>query len=216
MVKRNGMLTTLSVIAMTFAALGIASILFGVGVIVFKDKIESRLASDESKVAQIQKEMQAELTEKIEPWKPFTYGSLFLKAGVVVLLMLGGIKAYKMDENGRSLLVTAFIAGIIFEALSFYPILQIQQSTMEVTTKYQKRIMEAQQPPGTHLSPEAEAIFEGTMKAGLMLGLLVAFGWIALKVAFYTYGFYYMRKPQVVALYEGGSSPENFLDEVEE
>jgi len=216
MVERNGMLKTLSIIAIISGALGLFSILSGVAAIVFEDVIESAFIQNQGEIAKVQKEMQTELKEKLELWKPFTYGSLFLKAGVVSLLLFGGVKAYRMASDGRKLLLTAFVAGILFEALSLYPMFRVQQLTVEVTTKYQKRLMEAQQPPGAKMPVEAEAIFETAMKIGLLIGLLITVGWILLKLLFYAYGIYYMRKPEVVTLYEGEGSSEDFWEDTEE
>ena len=215
-VQRTGMLTTLCIIAILLGVLGFLTALWTGGAQIFRERIQKNQLKQLDnqphmplEFREAQKNMFLKINQVTKKWNIYILGSSVVKIGLCGLLFLGGVMAFLMKKGGRTLLITAFIAGLLFEGLSIIPNFLMQKEIMDVTSGFMGDIMK-NGPVGN--PPEAEAIGKLVMKAGIVIGMLITFGWIAMKAFFYGYGMYYLKKREVVQLYENTARKDDFGD----
>ncbi len=112
---------------------------------------------------------------------------------VATLLLTGGIQALRRVRPGRKILIVACLSAIVFELVrgSVQTVIQVQ--VLSVMMNFFEQMMEA--------SLEQAADFAEWLawfsRLAMMAGLLLAIGWILVKLVFYSVAVWYLRKPAV-------------------
>ena len=109
------------------------------------------------------------------------------------MLLTGGIQALRRVSPGRKLLVAACLAAIVFELVRGVVQTLIQVQVLSVTTRFFEQMMEASMEQAAELA-EWLAWFS---RLAMVVGLLLAIGWILIKLVFYSVAVWYLRKPAV-------------------
>jgi hypothetical protein len=201
---RPGGLTAVCIIAIVLGILG-----FGTGAI----SLASNLASNQIQKLQTKwgtagappgmRDVQAEMNAKtMAIVNRFRLVNLFIALSQLILtaaLVIGGIRALKLNEMGRKILCVACGLAILFEVTRAVPTVFMQLENMALMEDYIPRMMEAST-PGSQGAQVAEF---GRMMArfSMIMGWVVLFGWLFLKLAFFGSAFYYLRGPKTKALY---------------
>ncbi len=92
------------------------------------------------------------------------------------------------------------------------PTFLIQKETSVITAKYTQKQFEAGDNMKGANSEQAKAFMKLITKFTPVLTILITVGWAGLKVIYYVFGIYYLKKREVVALYDGFSPQDDFDD----
>ena len=117
-------------------------------------------------------------------------------------LLVGGIKALRMDPVGRKLLLAACSIAILFELgrAIFTVILQIE--VMTVMTASMSRMAEAAAPENMADAERFSSVLSMVMQGAMIAGLVLGLAFVLVKVVFYVIGALYLRRENVRQLYE--------------
>jgi hypothetical protein len=118
---------------------------------------------------------------------------------LAVALVAGGIRALRLKESGRKLLLLACALAILFEAARAVPTVLMQLENQALMEDYFPRLMEASAP-----GAQGEQIAEfGRVMArfSLIMGWVILFGWLFLKLAFFGSAVYYLTRSKTKSLY---------------
>lgn len=122
---------------------------------------------------------------------------------VAGMLLTGGIQALRRVRPGRKLLVAACLAAIVFELVrgSVQTLMQVQ--LLSVTAHFFEQMM------GASLEQAAELAewFVWFSRLAMVAGLVLAIGWILVKLVFYSIAVWYLRKPAVCQYLDNAGGP---------
>jgi hypothetical protein len=126
----------------------------------------------------------------------------FLLAGA---LLYGGVQALKLRERGRKMLWRACAVAIVFEFVRAVPHTLMQLENMALMEDYFPRLMEASA-PGTQ-GEQIAAFGKMMARFSIIMGWVFFFGWMFMKLAYYSVTLRYVAKPEIRAVYRPDSIP---------
>lgn len=192
-------LKAICIIALVLGAIGtLLSCLGFVGVAINQSSLGSfgLPAGDGARDGQAQ-EAQRDLQEGMaainRQFLPFTIAivSLHLVAGM--LLTIGGLLGLKSVPAGRSTLVLAFIAAIIYEVGQATLNLIVQTKTIPLAQRSVEQMLQGPGQPGV---PQGA----GQLMLVFMFVILgITLITVLVKIAFYAYSLYYLNRKDIVA-----------------
>jgi len=121
--------------------------------------------------------------------------SIFVASHAVLAgaLLTGAIQSLRRRAPGRKILIAACLSAIAFELIRGTVQAFIQVQVMSITTHFFQEMMEISM---DEAAEAAEWVAWGA-RAGMVIGVLFAAGWILAKVVFYGFAVWYLRKPSV-------------------
>jgi len=133
-------------------------------------------------------------------WLPVSATLAFGHIVIAVALIVGGALTLALKPGGRSLLMTTLGLGAVFELArtGFESYLAVQ--TQEVM---QRMTLAAGPDPGSGGSPPGMPDVGMFMAVGMGVSLAMAGCWGLLKIAFYLWSLFYLRKPGTRDLFAG-------------
>lgn len=203
-VQKPGWLTALCVICIVLGVLGLMNGILGLGATIFGKQLQQVMnpaASRQQMPADLQKLQQKLEDETAAIQEQFFLPSLIavvFKLAVSLLLVAGGLGSLRLTEQGRTLLILGCLIAILFELGA-----SVLQSVvyMETLTVYNQLINgfvdELQRQNGA----AAGQAFLWFMQLILYAGMVVFFIIQLVKVAFFTWGALYLRRPAIAALF---------------
>ncbi len=203
--QRPGGLTAICVLAIVLGALGLMTGCFGLLSQAFNQQIQTGLAGiqagDNKELGEIQNEMNAKVLTASAKYAWLNKLLAVVQFAVAGSLLAGGIMSLKLRPLGRKLLLSAFVAAIVFEGARLYPTMAVQREMAPIMAEYMPRMMKAQAPPGGQ-PPGMHEAMSGIMSAAMIVGMVISVGMVAVKAVFYVIGIVYLRKPSVAQLFK--------------
>ena len=202
--ERPGWLTAIVAIAIIMGVFGLLMGIGGLGSTLFWKQTQAvvRPAQNpnlnpalEKELDEFQQEMQA-VTDRYRV--PLVLTSLF-RMVVAGMLVYGGIQALSFNSRGRKVLLAAFAAGLVFEAVFrvLKSIIDIEiDAAMNVYFERLVSTVPQRGPPDVLLS-----IMRTAVVVGYAMQYVVTFA----KITFYVVGLVYLRRPLIAALFSNGS-----------
>jgi hypothetical protein len=118
---------------------------------------------------------------------------------VAAALVIGGTRTLRLNEKGRKILRAACAMAIAFEIARTVPAVLMQLENMALMEDYLPRVMEASVPGGQ--SQQVVEFAKMMTRFSLIMGWVILFGWLFMKLAFYGSSFYYLGRPKTKALF---------------
>jgi hypothetical protein len=202
--RRPGGLTAICVLAIVLGALGLIMGCFGAVSQAFAKQMQNSLAgiqgAGNAEVVELQKEMNAKMLETANKHAVLNKILVVVQLAVAGSLLAGGILSLQLRPFGRTLLLSAFIAAIVFELVRLFPTIEVQRATQAVMAEYMPKLMRAQAPQGNQPQGMDEAM-GGIMTMAGVVGMVFSLGMLAVKGVFYLVGIVYLCKSSVAALF---------------
>jgi hypothetical protein len=198
------MLQAICIIAIVLGAFGSFAVVGGVAGPFVNEAIQKMVTASMppgSPQAKQQAKQQRAAQAVADKWAPVNYALLAVLVVVVGCLIVGGVKAFRLQPSGHRLLLMAFLITIAFELMRLVPTISILVDTFDVMEQSMADSMKANS-GGRPMPPGAARMSKTIMKGTGYLSITFAVGWALLKVGFYGFGAYYLRKPHIRGLYE--------------
>ncbi len=202
--SRPGNLTCICVLAIVLGVGGLFTGFSGLMAQVFAPEIQRVFAGmpggANQPAADMQKELNAKLSAIGDRYKWVIIPLIGVKIIVESVLLAAAIMSLKLMPRGRSWLLGALVAAIVFEFIYVVPTILINRETQAVMSEMTPRMLGAQQ-GANGLPPGAKAIFSIVLSVITTATIVFAVVWLTTKVVFFVFGIRYLRKPEVVALF---------------
>lgn len=204
---RPSALTVICVFCIVFGALGLLAGLAGLVSQLASSAIQQAITAGQSGASGAAAEAQAEMVTRTmaiaAKYNPVMIPLSILKILIEGALLIGGIMAIRLKGSGRSLLASVLLAALIFEAIQFVPKYMVTRDTQAAVAELMPQIMAAQQganqmPPGLDMSSMMSGIGTVTLALGLV--------WLAVKIVLYLLATRYLRRPDIVALFQSSTN----------
>ena len=193
-----GRVKAICIVAIVLGGAGVATALMGaVGLVIGKQLQAAFSGPNPPGMSQELQDVQRQAQQQIQAVQDRFWVVNLLVTGahlvVASLLLTGGIQALRRVRPGRKILLTACLAAIAFELVrgSVQAVMQIQ--VLSVTMNFFEQMMDASMEQAAELAEWLAWISRLAMVAGLLL----AVGWILVKLVFYSVAAWYLRKPAV-------------------
>lgn len=201
---RPACLTFICVTALLLGSVGLLTACTGLLSQVFSSGMQQAIAGMPGGAnmpgADVQREMNARIMAVTNRYKWVTMPLMLVKIIVEAALLAGAIMSLGLKPRGRSWLLGALVAAIVFEAIHAVPVLLIQRETQLLMSEMMPRMMEAQQ--GPHKAPPGLTDFMSTFFSAIGFAtIIVAVGWLVAKIIFCAFGIRYLRQPGMRALF---------------
>ena len=212
-VGRPGWLTMLCVCCIVLGALGLMNSLFGtVGIIggkAIQTWVQPKAGATglPAEMQDAQEKFQTELYAVQDRYYWFLVAGIVVRFIVAPLLLYAGIRALSLDEQGRKLLVTACAVALGFELCSAILQTAMAMENMTITNSYVENIA-SKMPKDKKGAAQAAYIMQTVTRVIGVVVVVLTGAIIALKLALFTFGFVYLRKPHVQALFQQTKSPQ--------
>lgn len=218
--KKPGWLTAFCIIAIVLGSLGVIVGLFGTVSSAFGEGLQRGVNNMQQQPPGAQGEAVKEMQEKTialsRKWKLVTTAMAVLNLIVSGTLLFGGITALQLKPSGRSILFAAFVLCAVYEVVQAVPTYLIQRETLTLTEEtFDKAFTAERQKQGGRNAAQAKQVqqtVQATMKAALYAAMCFGFAFVLVEVVLYVAGALYLRRPQIVALYQG-SGGGSFADD---
>ncbi|HTN76533.1 MAG TPA: hypothetical protein VL096_14840 [Pirellulaceae bacterium] len=196
---RPGGVTVVSILAIVLGVMGLFGVCAGgVGLAAgsFMQGMLTAPAGGANPVQKIQFDLNKELLAINERYMPLHVVMLIGLLVVASWLLVGGIQALRMKSGGRSLLLYAFFATILFELLRTGATAFLQLATLPIYDELARRT-------GDELGPNmGSAKSMVSMMYGMAIfGMVMVFVWGTAKVVLYGFCAKYLAKPEIVDLF---------------
>jgi hypothetical protein len=119
---------------------------------------------------------------------------IVVTAIVAFLLIRGGVGAVGRNPSARTLFVYGLVVATIQEIINGIVTTMIQMETFAIMRTFTESIK-------TGNAQEAEVV-QMAMAGGMIFGMLIAVGWIILKLVYFIVSLRLLNKPQVLAYYD--------------
>jgi hypothetical protein len=212
-VGRPGWLTMLCVCCIVLGALGLMNSLFGtVGIIGGKAiqtwvQPKGAVSGLPPEMQDAQEKFQTELYAVQDRYYWFLVAGIVVRFVVAPLLLYAGIRALSLDERGRKLLVMACAIGLGFELCSAILQTAMAMENMTITNSYVENIA-SKMPKDKKGAAQAAYIMQTVTRViGVVVVALTGLI-ITLKLALYSFGYVYLRKPHVQTLFQNKKHPQ--------
>jgi hypothetical protein len=195
---RFGRVKAICIVAIVLGGAGVATALMGaVGLVVGRQMQAAFSNVNQPGMSQelqdIQRKTQLEIQAVQERFLAVNAVLLGAHAIVAGMLLAGGVQGLRRVRPGRQILVKACLAAIVFELVRAVVQTLIQIQVLSVTMQFFEQMMGASMEQAAELA-EWLVWFS---RAAMMAGLLLAIGWILVKLVFYSTAVWYLRKPAV-------------------
>jgi hypothetical protein len=216
---RPGWLTMLCVCCIVLGALGLLNSLFGTFGILGGKAIQTWVQPKGAATG-----MPQEMQDAQEKFQNDLYGVQdryywFLVAAIAVrfvvspLLLYAGIRALSLDEQGRKLLVMACAIALGFELCAAILQSALALENLTITHSYVENITSKMPKDKAEVVRVASIVKTTTRIIGIVV--LVFAGLIVfLKLALYTFGYFYLRQPHIRALFGQVQRPTSNVQSV--
>ena len=114
-----------------------------------------------------------------------------------IALIFGGIKSLKLDALGRKVLLIALALLLFYEIGNLVTQILTQLGMMPIMQLYMPRMMTV---PGQE-NAGAQRFGTAIAKFSMVAGIVMQSGWTLVKMVFYGFAIYFLRKPNVVSLF---------------
>ncbi len=195
---RFGRVKAICIVAIVLGGAGVATALMGaVGLVIGKQLQAAFSGPNPPGMSQELQDVQRQAQQQIQAVQDRFWAVNLILTGahlvVASLLLTGGIQALRRVRPGRKILLTACLAAIAFELVrgSVQAVMQIQ--VLSVTMNFFEQMMEASMEQAAELAEWLAWI----SRLAMVAGLLMAVGWILVKLVFYSVAVWYLRKPAV-------------------
>ncbi|MBT6155007.1 MAG: hypothetical protein HOK71_21935 [Planctomycetaceae bacterium] len=212
MKRAPGMLQAICIIAISMGALGFFSAVGGIAGPMVGESFQNmtmqmvptnspQARKQFQKQVQQQKQLQHDINAVMKKWATVTYALAAVQLVLVGCLIVGGVKAFRLQPSGHRLLVMAFLIAIAFELMQLIPTINMQMETAEITEQFMADAMKSSS-AGKPMPPSFSRMMKFFMKIGTFLGFAISMGWVLMKLGFYGYGTHFLRKPRTRGLFE--------------
>jgi hypothetical protein len=211
-VGRPGWLTMLCVCCIVLGALGLLNSLFGTLGIIGGKAIQTWIQPKGAttgmppEMQEAQETFQKEMYAVQDRYFWFLVSAIAARFIVAPLLLYAGIRALSLEEQGRKLLVLACAIALGFELCSAILQCAIAIENLSITNSYVENIMSKMPKDKANAAKVASIVQTTTRIIGVIVlaftGLIVA-----LKLALYGFGFIYLQKPHIQALFQSKTKP---------
>jgi hypothetical protein len=187
------------VIAIILGGMGTLASLMGVIGLIAAPAIQSlataRQPGQPQAMHDLNVEMQREIAEVTDHWKPFSFAIVTVHLLVSAGMLLGAIFCIRRNPTGIPLLSYSTMAAIGYEGLNLLMQIVVQMETFPITSRYVQRIMEAT--PGNNAPPEMGKFMANAMVAGMWVTIGILVFWTLAKVVFDVIAIRYMSREDV-------------------
>ena len=223
---RPGGLTAVCVIAFVLAAFGFCTLSCGFVGLALQPAIADMTKSMQNSMPtppgpggqqfQAQMDAQSQMYEELASMQqrhlPLMITQYVLHFVVVVLLIVGGVRALQGKQNGQRMVVISMIALMVFALLRLYPQYAIQAETQEVSRRYRNQIMQATPGGGATAAMSSSMMGMSTAFQMAIMGI-----WMLALLGYAGTSIWYVNQPQVDQWFASSAALEieNFTDDPE-
>lgn len=202
---RPSVLTALCIITIVLGSLGILIGLGGIAVTALQGPLQEMVSQMQPKGDEEAERLQQQVTKDSREFAErhmvrnivLAIARLFVAGG----LFAGGILAFRLHVAGRKVLLVAFVGGIVFELCQIWPMVE--------AARFTGHLMDAQQQIGGHNADgDANAQMRVMMKAAAAMQIAMMAAMVLIKTTFYAFGWWYLTRPHLAALYVRPASPD--------
>lgn len=199
---RPTVLTVICVLCIVLGALGLMNSLLGSAGAIAGPQLQKALQPKAGFPEQ--QKAQAEFQEEVakvqgEYFTPIIL-SLAFRFIAALLLLIGGIRALGLREEGRQMLIAACVVALIFE-LGHAILQSLMMLEMMSALNLLAEGMVSAAPDGKKLPPQVARFVRGLMRGMFIAQFVLMYGLVLLKAVLYIFSYFYLRKPQIKALF---------------
>lgn len=205
---RFGRVKAICIVAIILGGVGVATaLLSAVGLVVGQQLQAAFSGPNPPGMSQELQDAQQQVQQEIQAVQERFWIANLVLAGahmlVAALLLTGGIQALRRVRPGRKMLVAACLSAIVFELVrgTLQTVMQVQ--ILSVTMNFFEQMMGASMEQAAEVA-EWLAWFS---RLAMIAGLLLAVGWILIKLLFYSVAVWYLRKPAVCQYLDSPRAP---------
>jgi hypothetical protein len=196
----TGRLKAIAIIGIVLGALGVFSAMAGLFGLVIGSKLQAALTPASQpgmpdEAISVQQDMQRELQAVQDRFWVANWGLVSTQFVCAISLLVGGILCLKRAPVGRLVLTLACSLAIAFELIRAVVTTLVQMQTMAITTMYMERLMQSSGGPGAE---QMASFMASATKIGAIFGMLFAGAIVLVKLIYYGYSVYFLRKEEVV------------------
>jgi hypothetical protein len=196
----TGRLKAVAIIAIVLGSLGLFSAMAGLAGLVIGSKLQAALTPTAQPgmpddAVTVQQDMQRELQGVQDRFWVANWGLVSAQFLCTVSLLAGGTLCLKRASAGRVILMLACSLAIAFELIRAVITTMVQMQTMAITTVYMERLMQASGGPGAE---QMAGFVANATKIGAVMGMVFTGALVLVKLIYYSYSVYFLRKEEVV------------------
>lgn len=205
---RPGWLTALCVVSIVIGVLGGMNGLFGlIGVLagpslqaMFMPQAQAGPGAA-NEMEKIQQQFQAEMAQVQNKYFVALLVATLARIVVAAALLVGGVMSLNLKPNGRTILLLACGAGILYE-LGVGVLLQslINMEMSAAMNSFFESLIETL-PKAQGGGPPPEIVLN-IMKGSIIFGFAIQYVFAAIKIAFYLWGLIYLQREAIRALFD--------------
>jgi hypothetical protein len=202
--RRPGWLTALCVVAIVIGVLGAFNGFFGVIGVLAGPQLQAMFTprmqpggGPANEINKIQQQFQAEMNQVQNNYFVALLISALARVVVAAALVAGGIMSLSMKPSGRTVLLVACGAGVLYE-LGVGVLLQ-SLINMEITAAMNAYIESLAE---TLQKGQGGEFIVNFMQWAIMFGFVVQYVFAAIKIAFYLWGLLYLQREAIRALFD--------------
>ena len=148
---------------------------------------------------QAQEEMNAALLGEVDRFLIPNTILAITQLTLSIVLIYAGARTLQLHRLGRLLLVTAFGLLLIYEVAQLITFTLMQMGMMPIMELHMSRVMRSA--PGPQ-NQGIEQFSMGIARFSMIAGIIIAAGWSLIKMVFYGLAFRYLRRADIVALFQ--------------
>jgi hypothetical protein len=201
---RPGALTAVCIIGMILGGLGLLAGMWGGAMALFGAQVQQWQAQmgtvgSPQAMVDVQAEMNAQQIAIFNRFRIVNLAVAVALTAVSAALLVGSIRAMKLQERGRRMLRAACGAAIVFELCRAVPQGLMQLEVMALMEDYLPRLMEASAPGAQ--GQQIAAFGEMMARFSIIMQWVVFFGWLILKLVYFGLSFHYLGRPKTKTLF---------------
>ncbi|MBC8350919.1 MAG: hypothetical protein H8E66_02970 [Planctomycetes bacterium] len=204
--RRTGGLTAICIIAVVLGVLGTLSaaakgfnVLFGAQV---QQTIGSIGAVNEAQ-RQAQQDMNNAMAAEMKRFRLANSILCVAQLGLCIGLLVAGLRTLGLKASGRQLLVWICVSLLVYEIGQFVVFAFQQLSIAPIMELYMPKMMKG--PDGEDIG--GEKFGKVIARMSIVVGMVTQCAWTLIKLVFYAVAIRYLRKRNVVALFETSPDP---------
>jgi hypothetical protein len=206
---RPGGLTAIAVISIVMACMGMFTVLASVVGLAAGEKLMNLQFSGQKippERAQAVEQVKQEFLAVNQRWKSIGLALLGARGLIVLGLLVGGIMVLLLKPPGRTILGATFLLAVIADSAATATGIAMQREIIPIQHRMMAASM-ASAKGGAALGESMGQMTESLAFVGYAMGIM----WLLAKIVYYLVGFFYLRKPEVRALFDD-QGPETPLD----
>lgn len=206
-VGRPGWLTMLCVCCIVLGALGLMNSVFGtVGIFggkAFQSWVQPKGSTTgmPADIQQSQEKLQQEMYAVQDKYFWFLLAGIVARFVVAPLLLFAGLRALSLNEQGRQMLVIACAIALGFELANGILACAIAMENLTLMNSFVEELTTKMPKDKTDAVRVASIMQAGMRIVGVFVFILTGLI-VALKLALYAFGYVYLRKPHIQALFQ--------------